>query len=172
MTKFLRLPTISESGTMLLSASQSSQIYSNGTSDSFFEYKKLILTPGVNMDIEIYYEGPYYFSGTETGTTTGKLIDSSADFVAAGVQPGDYVKSLEGDKNTAEVVSVVSATELAMSFWNPVSGASYGIYSPSGALKIVTAFTDAINKAFSTKWTEPIIDVDLPSGVRITGYSY
>ena len=169
MTKFLRFPTISEKGTMLLSANHSSQIYSTGPSDN---YTKFVLAPGWNVDVEIYYEGPFYFSGAETGTTTNKLIDSSADFVAAGVQTGDYVKSLEGDKLSAQVVSVVSATELAMNFWNPVSGASYGIYSPSGALKIVTAFTDAINKAFSTKWTEPIIDVDLPSGVRITDYSY
>jgi len=171
MTKFLRLPTISVNGTMLLSASQSSQIYSTGTSD---EYKKLVLTPGLNVDIEISYEGPYYFSGTETGTTTDKLIDSSADFVAAGVQPGDYVKSLEGNKATAQVVSVVSATELDLQVgaWTPVSGASYSIYSPSGSLKVLTAFTDAINKAFSTKWTEPIVDVDLPSGARITAYSY
>ena len=171
MTKFLRFPTISEKGTMLLSANHSSQIYSTGPSDV---YTKFILTPGWNVDVEISYEGPFYFSGAETGTTTHKLIDSSADFVAAGVQPGDYVKSLEGNKATAQVVSVVSATELDLQVgaWTPVSGASYGIYSPSGDLKIVTAFTDAINKAFSTKWTEPIIDVDLPSGVRITGYSY
>jgi len=169
MTKFLRFPTISESGTMLLSASHNSQIYSTGTDNV---YTVLSLTPGWNQTIQINYEGPFYFSGTETGTTTNRLIDSSADFIAAGVQPGDYVKSLEGNKSTTDVASVVSATELAFSNWTPVSGASYAIYSPSGSLKVLTAFTDAINKAFSTKWTEPIVDVDLPSGVKIIDYNY
>ena len=169
MTKFLRFPTISNSGTMLLSASHNSQIYSTGTSD---EYTKLIFSPGWNVSITIIYKGPYYLSGAETGTTSNRLIDASADFVAAGVQPGDYVKSLEGNKNTATVVSVVSATELQLNSWTPVSGASYSIYSPSGSLKVLTAFIDAIEKAFSTKWTEPIVDVDLPAGVIITSYSY
>jgi hypothetical protein len=169
MIKFFRFPTITDSGTMLLSANQSSQIYSTGYSD---DYTKFILTPGWNQSIEISYEGPFYFSGTETGTTSNRLIDSSADFVAAGVQPGDIVKSLEGNKATSQIISVVSATELEMLFWNPVSGASYGIYSPSGSLKVVTAFTDAMNKAFSTKWTKPVVDVDLPSGARITGYNF
>lgn len=169
MTKFLRFPTISDSGTMLMSANQNSQIYSTGTSD---EYKKLVLTPGWNQTVEILYEGPFYFSGAETGTTSNRLIDSSADFVAAGVQPGDYVKSLEGNKLTAVVVSVISATELSFASWTPVAGASYSIYSPSGALKVLTAFTDAIDKAFSSKWTEPVVDVDLPSGAKITSYSF
>jgi len=169
MTKFLRFPTIGDSGTMLLSANHNSQVLSTGTSNA---YTVLSLTPGWNQAIQITYEGPYYFSGAETGTTSNRLIDSSADFVAAGVQPGDYVKSLVGGKNTATVVSVVSATELELNSWTPVAGALYSIYSPSGSLKLLTAFTDAINKAFSTKWTEPIVDVDLPSGVKITGYSY
>lgn len=169
MIKFLKFPTISDSGTMLLSASLNSQIYSTGTSN---DYTRLILTPGWNQSIEISYEGPFYFSGAETGTTPNRLIDSSADFVAAGVQPGDYVKSLEGNKVTAVVVSVVSATELSFASWTPVAGASYSIYSPSGALKVLTAFTDAIDKALSTKWTEPVAEVDLPSGAKITGYSF
>jgi len=149
MTKFLRFPTIGDSGTMLLRANHNSQVLSTGTSNA---YTVLSLTPGWNQAIQITYEGPYYFSGAETGTTSNRLIDSSADFVAAGVQPGDYV------------VSVVSATELELNSWTPVAGALYSIYSPSGSLKLLTAFTDAINKAFSTKWTEPIVDVDLPSG--------
>jgi len=169
MTKFLRFPTISDSGTMLLSASHNSQIFSTGTSD---EYRALIFTPGWNQTIQINYEGPYYLSGEETGTTLDRVIDANADFVAAGVQPGDYVKSLEGGKNVGIVSSVVSATELQLAAWSPNLGASYSIYSPSDSLKVLTAFTDAIEKAFSTKWTEPIVDVDLPEGARITGYSY
>lgn len=169
MIKFLKFPTISDSGTMLLSSSLNSQIYSTGTSD---DYKKLVLTPGWNQTVEILYEGPFYFSGAETGTTSNRLIDSSADFVAAGVQPGDYVKSLEGNKLTAVVVSVISATELSFASWTPVAGALYSIYSPSGALKVLTAFTDAIDKALSTKWTEPVVDVNLPSGAKITSYSF
>lgn len=169
MIKFLKFPTTSESGTMLLSASKNSQIFSTGTSN---EYTVINLTPGWNQSLSITYEGPFYFSGAETGTTANRLIDSSADFVAAGVQPGDYVKSLEGNKSTASVVSVVSATELELTAWTPVSGAEYSIYTPSDSLKVLTAFTDAIEEAFSTKWTEPIVDVDLPEGARITGYSF
>lgn len=169
MIKFLKFPTISESGTMLMSANQNSQIYSNGAGDN---YQRVLFSPGWNQSVEIFYEGPFYFSGAETGTTSNRLIDSSADFVAAGVQPGDYVQSLEGSKSTAVVVSVISATELSFASWTPVAGASYSIYSPSDALKIMDSFTDAISEAFSSKWTEPVVDVDLPSGLKITGYNF
>ena len=170
MTKFLKFKTRSN-GIVLMSANQNSQIYSNGASDG---YQRVYFSPGWNQTITLIYQGPYYFSGTETGTTTNRLIDSSADFVAAGVQPGDYVISLTGNlgANSFPVVSVISPTELSFASWTPVAGALYSIYRPSEALKIMDSFTDAISEALSTKWTEPIIDVELPSGLAISHYNY
>lgn len=169
MTKFLRFKTVSEDGIVLMSANQNSQIYSNGASD---DYQRVYFSPGWNQQVTLIYQGPYYFSGTETGTTPNRLIDSSADFVAAGVQPGDYVQSLVGSKNRAVVVSVISPTELSFASWTPVSGGAYSIYTTSDALKIMDSFTDAISEAFSSKWTEPIIDVKLPSGLTIVEYDF
>ena len=169
MTKFLRFKTVSESGTVLMSASQNSQIFSNGASDN---YQRVYFSPGWNKSIMLLYKGPYYFSGTETSTTANRLIDANADFVAAGVQPGDYVESLTGNKIISPVVSVISPTELSFASWTPVSGGLYSIYRPSDALKIMDSFTDAISEAFSTKWTEPITDVELPSGVKIVVYGF
>lgn len=65
-------------------------------------------------------------SGTTTATSAGKLVDSGAGFVAAGVAVGDIVVNTT-DNTVATVTAVDSATQLSVSPDIFVSGENYVI---------------------------------------------
>ncbi len=65
-------------------------------------------------------------SGTTTSTTAGKLVDSGAGFVAAGVAKGDIVVNTT-DNTVANVTAIDSATQLSVTPDIFVSGETYVI---------------------------------------------
>jgi len=75
-------------------------------------------------------------NGTNTSTTAYRLIDSTADFIAAGVSFGDIVTN-DSTKQSSTVVQVVSATQLALdnNIFPTVTGNSYYIFSEKSVVE-------------------------------------
>ena len=109
-----------------------------------------------------------FFSGRTadvTGTTTtfapspngsNLLIDSSATFITDGVKKGDIV---EANAPFTTVVSVDSETQITLADYNIGTAAQgYGIYSDFN--EPVRFIQNAIADALSSKWTEPIYEVN------------
>ena len=100
-----------------------------------------------------------------TGTTTtfapspngsNLLIDSSATFITDGVKKGDIV---EANAPFTTVVSVDSETQITLADYNIGTAAQgYGIYSDFN--EPVRFIQNAIADALSSKWTEPIYEVN------------
>ncbi len=104
-----------------------------------------------------------------TGTTTtfapspngsNLLIDSSATFITDGVKKGDVVQlSSPFGLLYPTVVSVDSETQITLADYNIDTAAqSYGIYSDYN--EPVRFIQNAIADALSSKWTEPIYEVN------------
>jgi hypothetical protein len=86
--------------------------------------------------------GYVFKTGTTTGTSSSKLIDSNADFIQSGVQSGYIVRIGE---NYAVITAVDSATQLSLS--RPIAtstGLSYEIYP--GEWVYVESVQDLINQ--------------------------
>ena len=88
--------------------------------------------------------------------TSNLLIDSSATFITDGVKKGDVV---QGVGNLTTVVSVDSETQITLADYNILTVAqNYGIWSDFS--EPVTFIQNAIADALSSKWTEPIYEVN------------
>ncbi len=72
----------------------------------------------VNNQVElVWHECEYGDAGTHTGANNSLgLVDANADFIALGVQVGDYVRNLTED-SFAFVSAVTSSTELGLTDW-------------------------------------------------------
>jgi hypothetical protein len=80
-----------------------------------------------NQYIGSWNIGPYLVQSTNTSTATNKLIDTTQDFVAAGVTTSYFVRN-EATLENAQVVSVAT-TEITFSTdIFPSSGVSYSIF--------------------------------------------
>ena len=88
--------------------------------------------------------------------TSNLLIDSSATFITDGVKKGDIVQGL-ADFTT--VVSVDSETQITLADYNiGTSAQGYEIWSDYN--EPVRFIQNAIADALSSKWTEPIYEVN------------
>ena len=71
-------------------------------------------------------------SSVATGTSGTKIVDTSVDFIAAGVQTGDIVYDYTS-RRVDTVSEVVSRTELESTFGWVISGDTYKIFSAANA---------------------------------------
>ena len=118
-----------------------------------------------NQDRSIDYDPPAIAEGFSTSVVTNKLVDSNADFVAAGVSVGDIVDPVTG--NEATVTAIDSATQLSLSD-NIISSTDkiYSVYSPNN-WDLESNLNDAMTTVFSQKWRDVAIDVEIPEGIII-----
>jgi hypothetical protein len=109
---------------------------------------------GAGIDYRIFKPlGPIVARGEVTSEDTNKLIDTNADFVAAGLQPGDVVKNLSTGGETA-VVSIDSPTQLTLKAETMYANQLYSILTASDAKKPLEWLTG--------KWEETL---NSPEGV-------
>ena len=109
---------------------------------------------GAGIDYRIFKPlGPIVARGEVTSEDTNKLIDTNADFVAAGVQPGDFVKNLSNE-NESTVVSIDSPTQLTLKAETMYANQLYSILTASDAKKPLEWLTG--------KWEETL---NSPEGV-------
>lgn len=109
---------------------------------------------GAGIDYRIFKPlGPIVARGEVTSEDTNKLIDTNADFVAAGLQPGDVVKNLSnGEEST--IVSIDSPTQLTLKAETMFANQLYSILTASDAKKPLEWLTG--------KWEETL---NSPEGV-------
>jgi hypothetical protein len=89
----------------------------------------LRMRPPVYLRVEVTPPTTPVANGTTTAAGGGHLIDSGADFVAAGVRVGDVVLNTGSDDTS--VVTAVTATDLTLSAVDdpfPAGGESYEVY--------------------------------------------
>jgi len=112
---------------------------------------------------QITYVTPPVTSGTNTGFGIRTITDSTADFIAAGVKPGDTVY---GDgpltvSETSSVVSVDSATQLTLErTLYDATGQNYHIYKPE-VVRMNDFIQNSVLKLMSSKWTENVLELKL-----------
>lgn len=102
--------------------------------------------------------GPNVAKGEVTSEDTDKLIDTNADFVAAGVQPGDFVKNLSNG-NESTVVSIDSPTQLTLKAQTMFANQLYSIITASDAKKPLEWFTGKWEEALNSP--EGVFKLDL-----------
>ena len=116
---------------------------------------------------EMWYVIPSILDSATTAVGGYRVIDSSADFIAAGVKPGDYV--VREGTSVASVVSVDSATQLTLSkgLFND-STHTYSIYDNETYNTIPNFFEGPVLDAVRSKWNEVVLDTgDFPSNVTV-----
>lgn len=90
---------------------------------------------GAGIDYRIFKPlGPIVARGEVTSEDTNKLIDTNADFVAAGLQPGDVVTNIS-NQNQSAVVSIDSPTQLTLKTEAMFANQLYSIVTASDAKK-------------------------------------
>jgi hypothetical protein len=156
--KFLKFNTSSQ-GIVYVSADSIENIKTDPNVQS------INLNTGWNRQYTLYYQTPPNAEGTSTSVVANKLVDSAADFIAAGVSVGDKVVVVNG--GSATVTAVDSATQLSLDS-DPftATGLEYDVWTPSYAVQ--KALVDGIQKAISSKWRDAVIDLEVPSGFILT----
>jgi len=161
-TKFLRFNT--PDGTQLISASVFPNFVLNKDIDN--TYIRLLYLSGWNLFNYFKFYPKLLVESTSTSTVTNKIVDTNADFIAAGIQPGDI--AYEFAQARAKVVSVDSATEITLS-GDIITGVGkiYGIYSyeDSTVNQFESNLRNAMPTVLSKKYTEVVIDPEVPEGI-------
>jgi len=95
-------------------------------------------------------------TGSQTGATGALLIDSAADFITAGVSPGDVVYNLT-QSDEWRVDAVDSATQLSFA---PVSHGGNWVASDNYLVKLKeTAYTSAATSTETDLWTTNYVEI-------------
>lgn len=120
---------------------------------------ELLREYGAGIDYRVFKPlGPIVARGEVTSENTNKLIDTNADFVAAGVQPGDFVKNLSNE-NESTVVSIDSPTQLTLKAQAMFANQLYSIITASDAKKPLEWFTGKWEEALNSP--EGVFKLDL-----------
>ena len=156
--RFLRIETAR--GNALVSAN-----IPNGFKTNESNFKMVSYLKSWNQTRTIQYDPPAIAEGTSTSVVVNKLVDSIADFVAAGVSVGDIVTNPLGNQET--VTAIDSATQLSLS-GNAFASTDiiYLVYSPDN-WDLESNLNDAMTTVFSQKWKDVVIDVEIPEGMIV-----
>lgn len=115
--------------------------------------------------------GATYDTGTTTATTAGKLVDSGADFVTAGVEVGSVVANTT-DSTYTYVTAIDSATTLSVANDIFTSGENFSVYKSyrgsvtcvdktNNDLHLVSGDTNAIDRGADLGTTDGVnYDID------------
>ena len=164
--KFLRFQT-KDRGPFLLSANYFGKVYTvNDFNTNLVPYQTIRIDYAWNQNNTTINYGDDIITGTTTAYDAGNpqiVTDTSADFVAAGVQVGDIFREKTNTLGKAFVISVDSPTQLTLGREGVLvgSGADYSIYRPDLALSLQKAINDALAKLYSNKNTDNIVDIDI-----------
>ena len=158
-SKFIRVNT--EQGVVLISANNINSIGRSSYTDATYR-------PGLNQTGNIVLLPEPRAFGVNTAIATDKLIDSSADFIAAGVQVGDRVENRTGGGN-AVVTAIDSATQLSLDANNfGATNQAYEItFDPEENNDLQNNLKDAVLTVLSQKWTDVVIDLEVPEGKTV-----
>ena len=167
-TKFLRIKT--ERGNVLLSAN-----VVNGFTTNNSTFRRVNYKIGWNQGKAVGYRITPIALGTSTSVVANKLVDSNADFIAAGVSVGDTLTNFSvGGSGT--VTAIDSATQLSLDT-NLFPGANQAYEIDDTVFRennydIEKALKNSTTKVFSKKWDELVIDVETPERMIVEGTTF